>query len=841
VLRPGRTRRWEVSLGLTTDAARQARERDGANEVPEPRPPGLAFRVGRQLTDPLVLLLLAAAAVTTALRDVPDTAVILLVIVVNTAVGVAQEVRADRAVAALRRLGAPTARVVRDGVERVRPAAEVVRDDVVVLAAGDIVPADVRVVEAHRLQVDESALTGESVPVTRRPGDDLSAGTVVVTGRGSGTVTRVGPDSALGRIAALVAAARPGPTPLQRRLARLGRVLGAVAIVLSAVVTLVGVLSGEPVVRMAIVGVSLVVAAVPESLPAVVTLALALGARRMARAHAVARRLHAVETLGSVTVLCSDKTGTVTEGRMAVRTAVTPDGQVFEVIGAGYEPTGTVTGPVDDAVRALARAAALCNDARLVPPGPDHPQWTAVGDPVEAALLAFAGRCGVDVAAVRAAAPRVREEPFDPATRRMVTVHATGETICKGAPEVVLDDPALVPAADELARAGLRVLAVAAGTDGRLRPLGLVGIGDPLRAEAADVAAACARAGIRLVLVTGDHPHTARTIAAGLGLWRDGDRVARGDTGDLGREDLDRVAVFARTRPEQKLDIVAALQRQGHVVAMTGDGVNDAPALRRADIGVAMGAAGTEVARQAGDLVLTDDNLATVVTAVAEGRRVYDNIRRFLRYALSGGVAELLVMLVGPLLGLPVPLLPGQILWINLLTHGLPGVALGAEPGSPSAMTRPPRSPQESVLGAGLAPAVLVGGSFIATCALAGGVLAAHRSVLFLILGLAQLGVALAVRAARRPGGPGNPWLGVAVATSAVLMLAAVALAPLRDLLGTEPLSAGQLALSVPLAALPGGALALVRRLNSRRRGPSGPARTPAPERTLEVAEEVRS
>jgi Ca2+-transporting ATPase len=835
-----------VSHGLTTDAAQRARERYGANEVPEPRPPGLPFRVGRQLTDPLVLLLLAAAAVTTALRDVPDTAVILLVVVVNTAVGVAQEVRADRAVAALRRLGAPTARVVRDGVEQVRPAADVVQGDLVVLAAGDVVPADVRVAEAHRLQLDESALTGEAVPVTHRPGDDLSAGTVVLTGRGSGTVTRVGPASALGRIAALVATARPGPTPLQRRLVRLGRVLGAVAVALSAVVTLVGVLSGEPVVRMAVTGVSLVVAAVPESLPAVVTLALALGARRMARAHAVARRLHAVETLGSVTVLCSDKTGTVTEGRMAVRTAVTPDGQVVGVTGTGYEPTGTLTGPADEAVQALARATVLCNDARLVPPGPDHPQWTAVGDPVEAALLAFAGRCGVDVAAVRAAAPRVREEPFDAATRRMVTVHATGETVCKGAPEVVLDDPALIAAAEELARSGLRVLAVAAGTGDRLRPLGLVGIGDPLRAGAPDVAAACARAGIRLLLITGDHPHTARTVAARLGLWRDGDRVARGDTGDVGREDLDRVAVFARTRPEQKLDIVAALQRQGHVVAMTGDGVNDAPALRRADIGVAMGAAGTEVARQAGDLVLTDDNLATVVTAVAEGRRVYDNIRRFLRYALSGGVAELLVMLAGPLLGLPVPLLPGQILWINLLTHGLPGVALGAEPGSPAAMTRPPRSPQESVLGAGLTRAVLVGGSFIAACALAGGVLAADRgapwqSMVFLVLGLAQLGVALAVRAPRRPGRPGNPWLGAAVAASAALMLAAVALPPLRGLLGTEPLTAGQLAVSVLLAVLPGGALALVRRRNSRRRGPSGPAGSPAPERTLEMAEEVRS
>jgi Ca2+-transporting ATPase len=815
--------------GLTTKQALDIRDRDGLNEVTAAARPHVAYRIGRQLRDPLIVLLLAAATVTAILRDGTDTAVILLVVVVNTAVGVAQEVRADRAVAALHRLAAPTARVVRDGSERVLPATELVRGDLVVLTAGDVVPADLRLIEAHRVRVDESALTGESVPVDRDIGSELSAGTVPVTGRGRGIVIRTGAHSALGRIAGMVASARPGPTPLQKRLASLGRVLGLVAVALSAVVTGLGILAGQPVVRMAITGVSLVVAAVPESLPAVVTLALALGAKRMAGAQAIARRLHAVETLGSVTVLCSDKTGTVTQGRMAVGTAITADGGIYRVDGRGYEPAGEVSGTAGADLIELARAGVLCNDARLIPPNDDNPQWTVAGDPVEGALLAFAGRCGLDVEAVRAAAPRIGEEAFDPRTRRMVTVHngVTGEpfTVCKGAPEVVsqvLDEPApaLSDAAEKLADAGLRVLALATGPGDapyRLRPLGLVGIGDPVRAEATTVAADCERAGIRLVLITGDHPATAQTIAGHLGIWRDGDPVVRGDTGTIDDADSGHVAVFARIRPEQKLGIVTAFQRRGQVVAMTGDGVNDAPALRQADIGVAMGAGGTEVARQAADLVLADDNLATVVTAVHEGRRVYDNIRRFLRYALSGGVAELLVMLAGPLVGLPVPLLPAQILWINLLTHGLPGVALGAEPASPNAMRRPPRSPKESVLGAGLGRAVLAVGTVIALVALGGGVLV-HRyggpaqTMVFLILGLAQLGVALAVRAPRERGAPGNTWLGLAVATSALLLLGAVLVVPLRELLGTAALTPPELLAAVAVATLPGVGLAVLRR-----------------------------
>jgi len=841
-----------ISLGLTGVEAARRLAADGPNAVARPSPRRLWARILHQLTDPLVALLLAAGTVTAALGDLSDTLVIALVVVVNTTIGVTQEVRADRAIAALDRLSAPVARVVRDGVDLVVPAVEVVGGDLVRIEAGDIVPADLLLADAHRLQVDESALTGESVAVARDAGDEASAGTVVVTGRAAGTVVRTGAASALGRIATLVASVRPGPTPLQRRLSALGRVLGLTAVVLSAAVFGLGLVAGRGVVEMAITAVSLVVAAVPESLPAVVTLALALGARRMAAESAIPRRLHAVETLGSVTVVASDKTGTLTEGRMAVQQVVSATGGHYRVTGTGYEPTGEIVDAdgrplsrLPGELVELARAALLCSDAALRPPDPDNPHWSAIGDPLEAALVAFAGRCGLDPLAERAAAPRLDEQPFDQATRRMTTVHELADgrflVVCKGAPENVLPlaggaDPATSAAAARLAADALRVVAVAAA----VRPdrpdpeapvglelLGIVGIGDPVRATAPDIAEAFTRAGIRLLLITGDHPATAAAVGGRLGIWRDGDEVAHGGDPERAAD----VRVFARTQPEQKLDIIDALQRRGHVVAMTGDGVNDAPALRRADIGVAMGG-GTEVARQAAELILVDDNLGTVATAVGEGRRIYDNIRRFLRYGLAGGLAEIVVMLAGPFLGLAVPLLPAQILWVNLLTHGVPGVALGAEPAEPDTMRRPPRSPHESVLGDGLLRGVLIAGALIAAAVLGAGVAAYHlgrpwQSIVFVVLGLAQLGLALAVRASRTPGsrrlgerrkrGRGNPGLMWAVAVSAAMQLAGVLVPPLRALLGTQPLTVADLVGCAVVAALPALVLLVARRFRPAR------------------------
>ncbi|GAA4607397.1 Ca2+-transporting ATPase [Actinoplanes octamycinicus] len=791
-----------VRVGLTSEEAAERRAADGPNVVAAIPPRRLLGRIGRQLADPLVALLLAAAVITTLLRDLPDTAVIVLVIAVNTAIGVTQEVRADAAIAALDRLAAPQARVVRDGDDLIIPAADVVRGDLVRLEAGDIVPADLVLAEAERATFDESSLTGESVPVARQATEPASAGTVLVTGRAAGLVERVGPNSSLGRIAALVASARPGLTPLQRRLAGLGRILGVTALAVSAIVFGLGVLAGQPIVRMAITAVSLVVAAVPESLPAVVTLALALGARRMAHANAIPRRLHAVETLGSVTVIAADKTGTLTENRMAVQQAVSADGRHYRVTGHGYEPVGSIHPAPDPggALQSLARAGLLCNDADLIAPVPGHPDWAAAGDPMEAALVAFAARCGLDPHTERAKAPRVAELPFDQSSRHMTTVHRldSGEhlTVRKGAPERLVEGD-LLTAAEELAAAGLRVLAIAtATTPGSVDPVappplrvcGLVGIGDPVRAGAPATTEAFEQAGVHLLLITGDHPATAAAIGAQLGI--------------------DDSRIHARTRPEGKLDIIAGLQKRGEVVAMTGDGVNDAPALRRADIGVAMGG-GTEVARQAAELVLVDDNLATVATAIGEGRRIYDNIRRFLRYALTGGLAELLVMLAGPLLGMPLALLPGQLLWINLLTHGIPGVALGAEPAEAGVLRRPPRPPQESVLGAGLLRGVLLGGAGVTAVTLAAGVAAQlagrpWQSAMFVVLGLAQLGVALAVRARPVAGTRPNRWLPAAVALSAALQLAGVLTGPLRTLLTTEPLTAVELVACAAVAALPG-------------------------------------
>ncbi|PWK65201.1 Ca2+-transporting ATPase [Streptomyces sp. CG 926] len=827
--------------GLTRAEAERRLVRHGRNEVPPPRPTPLYSRVLAQLRDPLIMVLLGAVLLTIAIGDHPDAVVIGLVVVVNTTVGVAQEVRADRAVAALSALSAPQARVLRDGVPHEVPAAVVVPGDTLLLGEGDIVAADADLVEASALLLDESMLTGESEPVAKASGGSVSAGTVVVRGRGTAAATATGPASALGRIAALMDEGGHDPTPLQRRLASLGRVLAIVIVSLCVLFFALGLVRGLDIATMAVTAISLAVAAVPESLPAVVTLALALGARRMAARHALVRRLPAVETLGSVSVLATDKTGTLTEGRMVVQHVWTPAGTV-DVSGTGYEPHGDLTRdrrPVaaEEArsVRELLTTAALCNDASLRPPRNESEAWTAVGDPMEAALLAAAARVACpDPAELRRLCPRYAEAPFDSVRKRMTTLHHLPDgnvLVClKGAPEAVLDPAVLAEPPEALARAhrhaadlaaqGFRVLAVAAlerlwqplpATDAEhgLRLLGLVAISDPPKASAAATLSACRAAGITPVLITGDHPATARAIAVRTGLVEDGEpgEVLTGpELAASPDADVTGVRIFARTDPQQKVDIVHAWRARGVVTAMTGDGVNDGPALRQADIGVAMGARGTEVARQAADLVLTDDELGTVVTAVEEGRRVYDNIRRFLVYAMAGGAAEILVMLTGPLLGLPLPLRAGQILWINLLTHGLTGVAMGAEPVSPEAMRRPPRPPGQHILAAGVWQRLVVLAAVVTMLSLLAGTAARTmdlpwQSVLFLALLAAQLGVALGLRA--RLLTRANLFLPASVAGSAALAMAALHVPFLQSLLDTEPVgwSGVQLAAAAALAA----------------------------------------
>ena len=820
-----------VVTGLTTEHARLLLAEHGPNVVPPLRRPAWWRRLGLQLRDPLIVVLLVAAALTVATGDHPDAVIIALVIVVNTTVGLAQEIKADNALAALSQLTAARARVIRDSRTVTVDAAAVVPGDVIVLGEGDIVPADATLRDAVALVVDESAMTGESVPVDKEVGlaGDLAAGTVVVHGRGLAVVSRTGPHSSLGRIAAAVAQA-PALTPLQRRLARLGRVLATVAGVLCIVVMVIGLVRGQPAELMVVTAISLVVAAVPESLPAVVTLSLALGARRMAARHAIVRRLPAVETLGSVTVIATDKTGTLTEGAMVVEQLWTPSRS-------------------NEQTTQLLSAAALCNDADIEPAeGPDG-GWRPVGDPTEAALVAAATELPLAVSELRTQFPRVDEIPFDSNRKRMTTVHRAGGqrflTICKGAPEVVLtpgllDDPAelLARAAAQAAAyadAGFRVMAIAtttrsdppSGTESPERHLhlaGLLALADPPRTAANATIAACKAAGITPVLITGDHVATARSIAERVGIIDSAGATVTGAQLGSGIPDPNDVAVFARTDPTEKLTLVETWQSRGHVVAMTGDGVNDAPALRRADIGVAMGLRGTEIAREAADIVLTDDDLGTVVAAVEEGRRVYANVRRFLLYGLAGGTAEILIMLAGPAVGLALPLLPAQILWVNLLTHGLPGVAMGAEPIEPDSMSRPPRPPSESVLGAGLWPRVLAVGGVVAGVSLGVG-LWAHatarpwQSLLFLALGMAQFGVALGVRA--RPGTWANPFLLVAVGGAFLLQLAGVYAAPLRDLLETKSLPPAEAAAVCAVAAV-GYVAARVARRNRLSTSPPG-------------------
>jgi P-type Ca2+ transporter type 2C len=739
-----------TSTGLSERQAATRLQTGGRNELLKEQPRSLARTVVRQLTDTVIVVLLVAACLTAAVGDAADTAIILAVVVLNTGLGAAQEVRSGRALAALADLTAPHATVVRGGVARDIEARDVVVGDLIRLAAGDVVAADAHVESAESLQVDESMLTGESVPVSKEVGAAVYAGTVVVRGRADTLVVATAERTAIGGIARSLRDKGSGLTPVQRQLAVLGRRL-AIAVTMAAVV--VGALNlagGRGLETSLVLAISLAVAAIPESLPAVVSLSLALAGRRMAARGVLARRLAAVEALGSISVIGLDKTGTLTAGRMSVAEVWTPTGDT----------------------RALLEAAALCSDASVPASGPRD-------DPTEVALVEAATAAGIDVPALRRAYPRLTEVPFDARTARMTTTHALAggarRTLRKGSPEAVLgdvaDDESARAAADRLAGAGYRVLAVARQDNGGWRLLGFAALTDPPRPAAPAMISAFRRAGVRPIMITGDHLRTARAVADAVGIDAD--------------------EVHARVRPDQKTSIVRTLRERGDLVAMTGDGVNDAPALRAADIGVAMGRRGTEVAKQAAALVLTDDDLSAMVPAIAEGRRAYDNLRRFLHYALSGGVAEVLIMLVGPLFGFALPLQAGQILWINLLTHGLPGVAMGNEAASADVLTRPPRSSREQLLDSATARRVAVLGAVIAAVSLLAGLDArrvAHpwQTTIFLTLTCAQLAVALALRPA---GAPRNrPLLG-SVALNLVLAGLAVWWAPLRELLRTQPLA----------------------------------------------------
>lgn len=690
--------RLATGTGLEEAEATRRLARDGPNELPRPRPPSLAGRVGRQLADAQSLLLLLAGSATLAvLREIPEGVAILAILVLNVAVGVGQEARADRAVAALRALTAPMAKVRRAGATRRVPAAEVVVGDLVEVAAGDRMPADLRLLSSSRLGVDESALTGEALPAEKEAGLDtgpdvalgdrrgeLFAGTLVVRGQGAGVAERTGARTEVGRIAGSLRA--PGKAPLERELAHVSRRIGLIAISLGALVVVVGlsrVATGAiSVGDVVLTGVALAIAAVPESLAAAVTTALALGARRMAGLGVIVRRLAAIEGLGATTVIASDKTGTLTTGRLAV----------------------VETAPADGRGEQLTLAALRCNDAR-----------GDVGDPVDVALRVAAERAG---ARLPGGERRLAERPFDPATRSMAVVSATADgplLTVKGAPEVVLarcrpgpDTERLAATVRPLAARGLRVLAFAeASTDDvdaeGLRPLGLVGLRDELRRSARAAVDDCRAAGVRVVMVTGDHADTARAVATEAGIEADpvvtSAQLAERDSGEHAAL-LRRAGVVARVDPATKLSLIDA-HRAGDVVTMTGDGINDAPALRNADVGVAVaGEEGTDVAREAASVVVTGGDLGTIVTGVRQGRRLYHNVASMIGYLLAGNLSEIIIVLAGLILwpDLAVPLLPVQLLWINLVTDGLPALALGVDTPPSDPLTEPPRRPGARLL-----------------------------------------------------------------------------------------------------------------------------------------------
>ena len=823
--------------GLSVDEVARRRARFGPNRLDEGRRRGPLRMLLDQFADFMVLVLLASAVLAGILGEPQDSLAIAVILTLNAVLGFAQEYRAERAVRALQALGAPQARVWRDGGVAVVPGEDIVPGDVVLLDAGSAVPADVRIVEAAQLRIDESALTGESQPVEKRidalVGGDLALGdrtnlafkgTLVTYGRGRGVVVATGMETELGRVAALLDEADDGRTPLQRRLADFGRRLALAVLALCAVLFVVGVLRGEEPVLMFLTAVSLAVAAIPEALPAVVTVALALGARKMVRANALIRRLPAVETLGSVTCVCSDKTGTLTENRMRV--------EAFHVDG---RDTGTPPGPGQRSVawNLLLAALALSNDAEPRGDG-------AEGDPTEVALLLAALRAEIDKRELAARMPRLAEVAFSSERARMTTIHSDPDgglvAFTKGAPEHVLpscrdvDLPAMLDAADDMARRGLRVLAFASRRlermpeEGQLEDietgmtlLGLVGLIDPPRAEAAEAVALCRTAGIRVVMITGDHPATARAIATRLGIVDDGGRVVSG--AELARLDRDAFAaevesirVYARVAPEQKIQIVEALQKHGELVAMTGDGVNDAPALRQAEIGVAMGKGGTDVAREAAHMVLLDDNFASIVGAVREGRRIYDNIRKFIKFAFASNTGEIWTLFLAPLVGLPIPLLPIHILWVNLVTDGLPGLALTLEPAEREIMQRPPRPPRESIFAHGLWQhavwvGLLLGGVTLSTQAWALRTGLEHwQTMTFTVLTLSQMGHVLAVRSEHdsllTQGLLSNrPLLGAVVLT--ILLQCAVIYLPVSwSIFKTQPLTGGELALCFAVASI---------------------------------------
>jgi Ca2+-transporting ATPase len=869
------------ATGLSETEATRRLSEFGRNELRESgiRSPWLIFL--DQLKELMVVILIIAAVISALLGDYSDAIAIGAIVILNAILGYTQEYRAERAMAALKKLAVPTVKVRRDGEVSEISAVDLVPGDIVLLEAGNYVAADCRVLESAGLQTQEAALTGESLPV-RKTSDALGQpdlaladrrnmaymGTHITSGRGEAVVAETGMRTELGRIAGMIQTVQQETTPLQKRLTQLGKVLAAAAILIVILIFILGWLRGEDLKILFLTAVSIAVAAVPEGLPAVMTIALTLGAQRMLKRRVLIRKLSAVETLGSVTVICSDKTGTLTENQMAATIFQLADRKVELQNSSSDDYRKEFPELEQPGFNLMLVGAVLCNDAVMRSNGGSPNQSAPLGDPTETALVVAAARAGLLKPELEQLLPRVAEAPFTSERKRMTTVHryssehgmlpAAVRQACemsppafvaftKGAVDVLLGlsesvwvngqrEPLndawrdrLSEQNDKLAANGMRVLGVGyrcmAGAptkgrtedvEGNLTFVGMIGMIDPPRPEAASAVGTCKAAGVRPMMITGDHPLTARYIARQLGISDNGTVVTGPQLEQTSPEELaeltESVPVYARVSPEHKLRIVEGLHRRGHIVAMTGDGVNDAPALKKADIGVAMGITGTDVSKEAADMVLLDDNFASIVAAVEEGRVIYDNIRKFIRYILTTNSGEIWLMLSAPFFGMPLPLLPLQILWMNLVTDGLPALALGVEPPESDAMRRPPRPPRESMFARGMGRQIVWVGMLMGLLSLAVGYEYWHlndptwQTMVFTTLTLSQMANVMAVRSERRSlfeiGLKSNILLLGAVVMTVVLQLALIYVPVLQSIFKTVALPVPDLVIAIVVSSV---------------------------------------